>query len=162
MEYEARMATEDDIDNLIAARFDYFEVEKWETTPELKKSIESALWKYFTKNLNNDFFAALIEDENGKICSLSFLAIAERPANPFYPTGRVGLFQNVLTYPEHRRKGYAKKVLNVLLDIAKRQNLSFVELCASDMGKPMYEKMGFVEVKVSSIPGQTDMKLMLV
>jgi len=116
------------------------------------------LW-YYPKHLNTDFFAALVEDDGGKIGSTVFLAISEKPANLSFPTGRTGTILNVLTYPEYRRQGCATLALSRIIDEAKRQNLSYLELSASEMGKPLYARLGFHEIGHSHF---TDMKLNLV
>ena len=156
MEISVRMATVNDIEKLITTRFDYFEAEKWEVSSELHSVIESNLQQYFTKHLNIDFFAALIE-EKSQIVSLAFLAISEKPANLSFPTGKIGTILNVLTYPEYRKKGCATKAICALIEEAKQQNLSYIELSASEAGKHLYHKLGF-QVK---LPHFTEMKLHL-
>jgi len=139
-----RMASLDDIDNLVRVRFDYFAVEKWEVSSEQHEIIENSLRQYYLKYLNTDFYVAFVEVDS-EIASVAFLAISNKPANLFYPTGRIGTIFNVLTYPEYRKKGYAKCTMNLLLDEARKQNLSYIELSASEDGKSLYQKLGFKE-----------------
>ena len=141
-----RRASFDDIDNLVKVRFDYFAAEKGEVSPEQRRIIEKNLREYFSKYLNTDFYAVFAEVEN-QIASVAFLAISNKPANLSFPTGRTGTVLNVLTYPEYRNKGYAASTMNVLLDEAKKQGLSYVELSASESGKSLYQKLGFEESK---------------
>ena len=157
MEANVKFATADDIDRLINARFDYFKADNQKLTSEQHSVIESNLRQYFKKHINTDFFAAFIE-ENGAIISLAFLAISEEPANLSFPTGKTGTIFNVLTYPEYRRKGFATMVMHALIEEGKRQNLSYIELSATESGKPVYEKLGFLVKDPSS---HTDMKLSL-
>ncbi|MCL2033631.1 MAG: GNAT family N-acetyltransferase [Oscillospiraceae bacterium] len=157
METNIRMAAVDDIEKLINARFDYFETENWEAPSEQRPVIELNLRQYFTNHLNIDFFAAVIE-ENNQIASLAFLSISECPANPFYPTGKTGVIRNVLTYPEHRKRGLATKALCMLIEEAKRQSLSFLELSASESGRPLYKRLGFRKKEPSCY---TEMRLSL-
>lgn len=155
-----RMAMINDVVTLIKVRFDYFTAEKWEMTDDQRVSISSQLQQYYSKHLNLDFFAALVEDDSGNVISTAFLAISEVPANLLsFPTGRTGTILNVLTYPGYRRMGYATNALNLLIDEAKRQNLSYIELSASELGKPLYEKLGFKEPQPSA--HFTKMKLSL-
>lgn len=142
-----RMATADDIDSLITVRFDYFKAENWEVTDEKKVLIQSQLQRYYPAHLNLDFFAGLAVDNACGIASVAFLAISEKPANLSFPTGRTGTILNVLTYPQYRNMGYATEVLKLNIAEAKRQELSFIELSASEMGKPLYKKLGFQELK---------------
>ena len=157
METKVRMADHSDIERLIKSRFDYFDAENWEVTIDKRAVIESNLKEYFIKHLNEDFFAAIVE-VNDKIASIAFLAISEKPANLSFPTGKTGTVFNVLTYPEHRKKGCATHTMKALIEEAKKQSLSYVELSASEAGKPLYEKLGFQEKKVSHF---IEMKLSL-
>ena len=157
METNVRIANESDIEKLIMARFDYFNAENWEVPIDKRTMIERNLKQYFTKHLNVDFFAAIVE-VNDKIASIAFFAISEKPANLSFPTGKVGTVYNVLTYPEHRKKGYATHTMKALIEEAKRHDLSYIELSASEAGKPVYEKLGFQETGASHF---TEMKLNL-
>lgn len=158
MGIKVRMATVNDVENLIKSRFDYFEAEGWETTPEQRSVIKLSLWQYFTKHINIDFFAAIVE-ENDQILSLAFLAVSEKPANLSFPTGKTGTILNVLTYPEYRKMGYATQTMSTLIEEARQQNLSFIELSASELGKPLYQKLGFREKNPSHF---TEMKMSLI
>ena len=60
-------------------------------------------------------------------------------------TGITGTLLNVLTYPEHRRKGIATKVIGKIIDEAKKVGVSHINLSATSDGKYLYEKMGFKE-----------------
>ncbi len=144
-----RMAAKDDIEHLIQFRFDYFATENWQITGEARMQMESRLRQYYSQHLNRDFFAALAEADGGEIVSTAFLVIVEKPANLSFPTGKTGLLLNVLTKAKHRGKGYATGTITALIERAKRLEVSYIELSASEMGKPLYEKLGFQE-KTSS------------
>lgn len=138
-----RFATASDINALIQIRFDYFSAEGWTLTDGKMAMIRSQLRQYYKEHLNRDFFAALAENDDKSVVSVAFLVTSEKPANLSFPTGKTGLMLNVFTYPTFRRKGYATQILNLLIDKAKEVNLSFIELSASELGKPLYEKLGF-------------------
>lgn len=144
-----RMAVKDDVDSLIRLRFDYFATENWEITSEERNRMSSRLRQYYEAHLNRDFFAALAEEEGGEIVSTAFLVIVEKPANLSWPTGKTGLILNVLTKSDYRKKGYATKIMTSLIERAKQHEVSYIELSASEMGKPLYEKLGFRETEPS-------------
>jgi len=151
------MADQNDLELLIKLRFDYFAAEDQIFTPEEKASLTANLTSYIQRHINIDFYAAFAEVD-GQIASTAYLATSEKPANTTWPTGKIGTILNVLTYPEHRKKGYATACLNALIDLAKRENLSYLELSASEMGQPVYEKLGF---KVPTPSHFTPMRLSL-
>ena len=85
-------------------------------------------------------------EEDGKIISIAFLLIQEKPANPRFPHGCVGNIMNVYTVAEKRRHGIAGNVIKQIMDFGKTQNLDFLELKAAPMGYPLYKKLGFEDV----------------
>lgn len=50
---------------------------------------------------------------------------------------------NVYTKPEYRKKGYAKKLMNMMLEDAKAENVSIIELKATEDGYSLYQSVGF-------------------
>lgn len=151
-----RKATIDDISILIKLRLDYLTADGYKLTTDEENAIRLQLATYFTQHINHDFIAVLAESDNN-IFSTAFLAISEKPANPTFITGKTGTLLNVLTYPEYRRMGIARKVLSKIIDEAKQLGVSSIDLSATQDGKPLYKKLGFIES-----PKYTAMKLQLV
>ena len=53
---------------------------------------------------------------------------------------------NMYTNPAYRRRGIAAKTLDMLVKAAKNKGIKFISLEATDMGKPLYEKYGFIKM----------------
>ena len=53
---------------------------------------------------------------------------------------------NVYTKPEYRKKGYAKKIMNMMLEDAKAENVSIIELKATEDGYSLYRSFWFEDV----------------
>lgn len=53
---------------------------------------------------------------------------------------------NMYTNPKYRRKGIAYKTLDMLIKEIKSKGISSISLEATDMGRPLYEKYGFVKM----------------
>ena len=51
------------------------------------------------------------------------------------------------TAPEYRRQGIALHTLDLLVKDARKQGISHISLEATDMGRPLYEKYGFVKME---------------
>lgn len=49
----------------------------------------------------------------------------------------------VLTLPEHRGKGLAKRLLSTILDLLNARNIASIGLDATSMGAPLYRSFGF-------------------
>ena len=54
----------------------------------------------------------------------------------------------VLTRPEYRRQGLAKRLVQDALVAAKRMGIHTVKLDATDEGRPLYESLGFIVEQV--------------
>lgn len=63
------------------------------------------------------------------------------------PTGRKAYIMNMYTKPKYRRQGIAYKTLDLLVKEARSRGITAISLEATDMGRPLYEKYGFVEME---------------
>lgn len=142
---------------LIKLRLDYLTEDRGALSESEKQAVITQLSAYYPKHIESDFIAYIAEAEHNVIAG-AFLVVSERPANPAFISGKIGTILNVFTYPEHRRKRIAAVLLRRLIEEARVQNLSYIELSATKSGKPLYEKLGFI-VKRSKY---TEMKLQLI
>lgn len=60
------------------------------------------------------------------------------------PDGRKAYIMNMYTRPEYRRKGIGRQTLGLLVAAAREKGIKAISLEATDMGRPLYEKFGFV------------------
>ena len=63
------------------------------------------------------------------------------------PTGKKAYIMNMYTAPEYRRQGIAFRTLDLLVKEAKKRGVSQIALEATNMGRPLYEKYGFVKME---------------
>lgn len=63
------------------------------------------------------------------------------------PSGKKAYIMNMYTAPEYRRQGIAFHTLDLLVKAAKERGISQIALEATDMGRPLYEKYGFVKME---------------
>ena len=118
--------------------------------------ISSSLPSYYEKHLNKDLMAYVARDERD-IISCAFLLIVEKPMSPSFITGKTGIVLNVYTKPECRKKGYAKKLMTMMLEDAKTEGVSIIELKATKDGYSLYKSVGFEDV----VAKYHNMKIML-
>lgn len=62
------------------------------------------------------------------------------------PSGNKAYIMNMYTSPNYRRKGIAYQTLDRLVRDAKRRGVTAISLEATEMGRPLYEKYGFVKM----------------
>jgi len=56
---------------------------------------------------------------------------------------RRGYVSSVYTVPEYRRRGISRRLMTMLLDWARAKGLTRIILWSSEVGRPLYEELGF-------------------
>ena len=107
--------------------------------------IDSELDAFFKKWLVSKDFLQLIAEENGKLLSTAAIVYYDLPPSFTNKIGVRGYVTNVYTAPEHRRKGLSKMLLEKILEDAKSRGIKKIWLGASKLGRPLYEKLGFIQ-----------------
>ena len=136
-------ATIKDINGLTELRLAYLQEDLGVITN--KELIQESLPGYYEKHLNKDLMVYVARDEED-IVSCAFLLIVEKPMSPSFITGKTGTVLNVYTKPEYRNKGYAKKLMTMMLEDATAQDVSIIELKATEDGYSLYKSVGFEDV----------------
>ena len=138
-------ATIKDINMLTDLRLAYLQEDLGVITD--KQLIQESLPGYYEKHLNKDLMVYVARDEED-IVSCAFLLIVEKPMSPSFITGKTGTVLNVYTKPEYRNKGYAKKLMTMMLEDATAQDVSVIELKSTEDGYLLYKSVGFEDVVV--------------
>lgn len=139
-------ATTNDINELTNLRIAYIQEDLGDVESTNLEAMRKSLPDYYSRHLNNDLYVYIARNDNGEIASCAFLLIVEKPASPAFITGKTGTVLNVYTKPEHRHNGYAKKLMEMMLEDTAKEHLSVVELKATEDGYQLYKSVGFEEV----------------
>ncbi len=134
----------EDVEALVEMRVSYLVEDNGSLDAQDLATIERDLPGYFQAHLNRDLFAYVIRDGQ-TIVSCAFLLIVEKPMSPAFINGRTGTVLNVYTRPPHRRRGYARAIMEELLSEARKTEVSVIELKATEDGYPLYRSVGFVD-----------------
>lgn len=62
------------------------------------------------------------------------------------PSGRRAYLMNIYTRPDYRRRGIARHMVDLLVGEARQRGITAISLEATDMGRPLYEDYGFVQM----------------
>ncbi len=148
-----RLATKQDIRQLIEMRLAFIQ-EDTHLSDEQTNCLNNQFIEYFNKHIENDLndLFTYVAEENEEIVSTVFMIVIERPANPNFLTGKIGTIFNVYTKKEFRKQGLAEKLLKMAIEDSKKMNLSYIDLKASQMGLPLYKKLGFKEEQSQCVP----------
>ncbi len=111
-----KMAKLEDVDLLVSQRLDFLGINKDSNDYNL---IKRNCYSYFIDALNGEKLN--VEGKNAYITSM-------------------------YVNPSYRRKGIGTTILRCLIEKAKLRGYKIIMLNASDMGTPIYKKMGFIEI----------------
>jgi len=109
--------------------------------------IEHESYDYYKDSLvNGTHIAYLVYNDSIFVGAggVSFYRVMPTYENP---TGEKAYIMNMYTVPQYRKQGIAIRMLDYLVKEAKARNVTFISLEATAMGKPLYEKYGFVEME---------------
>ncbi len=129
-----------DMGELSAELFDTFRAQSRETLRGLLERDQYIGW------------LASPHDEQAKIVAGAGVALRNVAPHPQpdgagkfkIVSGRQAIIQNVFTEPEWRRRGLAALLLKTIIDWTRDQRIESVVLHASDKGRAVYERLGFV------------------
>ena len=65
------------------------------------------------------------------------------PTHPRDPQPRRATILNLYTYPQYRRQGLARLLMQTMIDRCRGEGFASVSLHASDDGRLLYEALGF-------------------
>lgn len=142
-----KRATVEDVDELVRTRIIVLRAANKLFGDEDMSHVEHASYKYYRHALETgEHIAYLVYDEGAFIGAggVSFYQVMPTYHNP---TGKKAYIMNMYTAPEYRGQGIALHTLDLLVKDAKAQGVSQIALEATDMGRPLYGKYGFVVMK---------------
>ena len=137
-----KIASADDMELLMSSRLEMLKVVNdlepgYEYSDEI---IESSI-DYFK---NGDHTTVLALDGNRVIGCATICYIHIMPTFD-HPTGKRAHLMNVYTNKEWQRQGIAMKMVSMLIDEAKKRGVTEISLDATEEGRPLYKKLGFVD-----------------
>ena len=137
---EIRFAAKEDMDELMRIRLEMLrEVNSLPDGFTFSDTLVRSSVKYFESG--NDTTVLALDGGRAVACaSLSFIEIM-----PTYghPTGKRAHLMNVYTHPSYRRQGLARKMLDMLIGLARERGVTEISLDATEAGRPLYESEGF-------------------
>lgn len=141
-----RRATLKDIDELVECRLEMrLEREVGNTAISIDE-FRSRNHDYFKKHLPDDSFISWIALDEGNIVATSGLCFFCAPPTFSNPSGNTAYVMNIYTKSGYRKRGIASMLMGHITREAESRGCGKITLHASDMGRPVYEKLGFRDV----------------
>lgn len=141
-----KKATLEDIDILTKTRIKVLRAANQLSDDVDMNEVEKESYNYYQKSLQDgSHIAYLVFD--GK-CVVGTGGVSFFQVMPTYhnPSGKKAYIMNMYTDIKYRRKGIALKLLDMLVEAAKNKGITAISLEATDMGRPLYEKYGFIKM----------------
>lgn len=141
-----KRATIEDIDILTETRIKVLRAANQLADDIDMSEVEKQSYDYYKKALcDGTHIAYLVFDEN---CFVGAGGVSFFQVMPTYhnPSGKKAYIMNMYTHPDYRRRGIAYKTLDILIRDIKYKGITSISLEATVMGRPLYEKYGFVKM----------------
>ena len=145
--FECKRATMEDIDEFVRTRIIVLRAANKLSDDEDMSVVEEESYAYYRRALESGEHIAYLVYDNGKFMGAGGLSFYQVMPTYHNPTGKKAYIMNMYTASEYRRQGIAFHTLDLLVNDAREQGVSQIALEATDMGRPLYEKYGFVKME---------------
>jgi GNAT superfamily N-acetyltransferase len=136
----------EDIEKVISLRIAFMR-EMEPDARELEAVVIDSTRRYVSERLPAGKFLVWFAEEDGQIIGTSGLIFFRRPPTFRCASDLHAYILNMYTQPEWRGKGVATMLLKHIIEYVRTTPTKHISLHASDMGRSVYEKIGF---KISS------------
>lgn len=144
-EVRIRPATQEDVPELVRLRRMMFEAMGCQDTPALDRA-DAAVGPFLEAAIQSGTFHGwLATTSTGEAVGSGGVMIDQHPPSPGNASGRIGYILNVVTIPRYRRRGIARRMMETMLAWLAEQGIEIATLHASEAGRPLYRKLGFVD-----------------
>ena len=154
--YKYKKATIADIDELVKTRIIVLRAANKLSNDVDMSLVEKESYEYYKRTLENgEHIAYLVYDNeifigaggNGAFVGAGGVSFYQVMPTYHNPTGKKAYIMNMYTASEYRRQGIAFHTLDLLVKDVRKQGVSQIALEATEMGRPLYEKYGFVKME---------------
>ena len=144
---ETRLATLEDIPALLEMRMEFLGEANAVADEALAGMLRMTNEEFLREGLADDSFVQVVALDGNTIAATGSASFYRLPPNKGCPNGRCAYVGNMYTRPAYRRRGLAESILTQLLAEAKARNCRKIMLHATEMGRPLYRKLGFADSK---------------
>lgn len=145
--FEYKRATIEDIEELVRTRIMVLRAANKLSDDVDMSVVEQESFTYYKRALVSGEHIAYLVYDNDKFIGAGGVSFYQVMPTYHNSTGKKAYIMNMYTAPEYRRQGIAFQTLDLLVKDAKGQGVSQIALEATDMGRPLYEKYGFVKME---------------
>lgn len=141
-----KKATLDDLDILTETRIEVLRATNQLSDDADMSEVKARSYEYYRKALQDGTHIAYLIFDGDKFAGAGGVSFFQVMPTYHNPSGRKAYIMNMYTKPEYRRRGIAFITLDLLVHDAREKGITAISLEATAMGRPLYEKYGFVEM----------------
>lgn len=145
--YEYKKATIEDTDELVRTRITVLRAANKLSDDVDMSLVEKESYEYYKRALETGEHIGYLVYDNGTFIGAGGVSFYQVMPTYHNSTGKKAYIMNMHTAPEYRRQGIAFHTLDLLMNDAKKQGVLQIALEATDMGRPLYERYGFVKME---------------
>ena len=142
-----KRATMEDIDELVRTRIIVLRAANKLPDDEDMFVVEKESYAYYRRALETGEHIAYLVYDNGAFVGAGGVSFYQVMSTYHNPTGKKTYIMNMYTAPEYRRQGIAIHTLDLLVKDVRKQGVLQIALEATEMGRPLYEKYGFLKIE---------------
>jgi GNAT superfamily N-acetyltransferase len=137
-----RPATPDDIPELLRHRQGMYEDMGYNDLQAMLAMV-STCKPYLAAALANGTLHGWLACAGEKVVAGGFVLVSPWPSHPYDGQCRRATILNMYTDPPFRRQGIGRQLMQAMIEWCRNEGFVRVDLHASDLGRPLYETLGF-------------------
>ena len=144
MEINYRNAEEKDLNFLVESRLEFIEM----TVKDMEYSIiRNNIDEYFQNVIEKKQCDIILAEHMGTVIGTGIIFYYNSVPSKFNISGKNAYITSMYVDVEYRRQGIAGEILSRLINYANERGYYIFFLHESEIGKPLYEKFGFIKGK---------------
>lgn len=145
--YKYKKAIIADIDELVKTRIIVLRAANKLSNDVDMSLVEKESYEYYKSALETGEHVAYLVYDNETFIGAGGVSFYQVMPTYHNPTGKKAYIMNMYTASAYRRQGIAFHTLDLLVKDIRKQGVSQITLEATEMGRPLYEKYGFVKME---------------
>ena len=145
--FEYKKATIEDIEELVRTRIIVLRAANKLSDDVDMSEVQKESYDYYQRALKSGEHIAYLVYDGDKFIGAGGVSFYQVMPTYHNPSGKKAYIMNMYTAQDYRRQGIAFNTLDLLVKEALEIGITQIALEATQMGRPLYEKYGFVKMQ---------------
>lgn len=144
MSIEYTIATPDMLDLLVSTRIEVLRAaNRLDDSADMSR-VTAQSRAYYREALSDGSHTGILAFDGDRFAGAGGVSYYRVMPTFHNPSGRCAYIMNMYVRPDYRRRGIATAILDLLVTEAREKGTGRIALEATEAGRPLYEKYGFV------------------